>query len=72
MTVPVAAKWSAGVPSFGVGADGTLTVALPLKDGGTLAATLTFTMTAARALQVVMRNEPGAAGLTGFQAWSNT
>ena len=68
----IAARWGAGVPSFNVDPAGTLTASVPLKDSGTLAATVTFTITAGRALVVVVRNEPGAAGLTGFQAWSDS
>jgi hypothetical protein len=53
-----------------VGTDGTLTASVPINDAGTLAATLTFTLTADRALTVLCDNQPGAAGLTGFAAWS--
>ena len=67
-----AARWAAGIPVVTVAADGTLTASVPLLDGLVLATTLTFTLTAARALVIVVRSEPGAAGLTGFQAWSNT
>jgi hypothetical protein len=64
------AKWSPGKPAITVGTDGTLTASVPVLDGGTLAATLTFTLTADRALTVLCDNQPGAAGLQGFQAWS--
>lgn len=49
---------------------GTFTASVPLYDGVLKAATLTFTVTAGRALEVVVVSEPGAAGLSGFQAWS--
>lgn len=64
------AKWTPGKPVTAVDANGTLSAAVPLLDNGVLAATLTFTITADRALEVICRNEPGAAGLTGFTAWS--
>lgn len=64
------ATWTAGKPSVSVGTDGTLTASVPLLDAGVKAATLTFTITADRALTVLCDNEPGAAGLAGFQAWS--
>lgn len=63
------AQWSAGKPAASV-ADGTLTAAVPLLDGGKLAATLTFTITADRAATLIATVEPGPT-LTGFQAWSN-
>lgn len=63
------AKWSPGKPAITVGTDGTLTASVPVLDGGTLAATLTFTLTADRALTVLCANEPGAVGLSGFSAW---
>lgn len=64
------AKWSPGKPTVAVDASGTLTASVPILDAGTLAATLTFTLTADRALTVLCDNQPGAAGLTGFAAWS--
>lgn len=66
------AKWTTKPAEIKVSTDaaGTFSAALPLYDGTTKAATLTFTITADRALEVVVVNEPGAAGLTGFQAWS--
>lgn len=67
---PTKARWSAGKPSISVATDGTLTASVPLLDAGTLAATLTFTITADRALTVLCDNQPGAAGLTDFRAWS--
>ena len=70
---PVKSVWSPGSPSIAVDSlTGTLTASVPLRDSGTLAATLTFTITADRALRIDVVNEPGSAGLTGFQAWSNT
>ena len=66
------AKWSAGKPSITVGTDGTLTASVPLLDSGTLAATLTFTITADRVLTVTCANQSGATGLAGFQAWSTS
>jgi hypothetical protein len=54
----------------GTDADGTFTASIPLLDNGTKAATLRFTITADRALTVLVENEPGSAGLTGFTAWS--
>jgi hypothetical protein len=68
--MPKPAKWSPGKPAVSVGTDGTLTASVPINDAGTLAATLTFTLTADRALTVLCDNQPGAAGLTGFAAWS--
>lgn len=65
------AKWTTGQPTSSVAADGTLTAAVPLRDNGQLAATLRFTITADRALRVDVDNEPGTAGLTGFEAWSD-
>ena len=68
---PVKSVWSAGgTATERDAATGTLTVSVPLRNAGTLAATLTFTITADRALRIVVVNEPGAAGLSGFQAWS--
>jgi hypothetical protein len=68
--MPKPAKWSPGKPAVSVGTDGPLTASVPINDAGTLAATLTFTLTADRALTVLCDNQPGAAGLTGFAAWS--
>lgn len=65
------ARWGAGKPTVAVSPDGTLLASVPLLDGGKLAATLTFTMTADRALEIRCNNEPGAAGLSDFRAWSN-
>jgi hypothetical protein len=66
------AQWSTNLReiSVTVDADGTLTASVPLYDDGVKAATLRFTITADRALTVLCENEPGSAGLTGFQAWS--
>lgn len=71
--MPVKAVWSAGAPVVTKDATtGTLTASVPLKNAGVLAATVTFTITADRALLINIVNEPGAAGLSNFQAWSNT
>lgn len=67
----IAARWTSGVPSVLVAA-GTVTATIPLLDAGVLAATVTFTLTGDRMLLINVRVEPGAAGLAGFQAWSNT
>jgi hypothetical protein len=66
------AQWSTNPREVtaGTDADGTFSASLPLYDGKTKAATLRFTITADRALEVVVDNEPGSAGLTGFAAWS--
>lgn len=66
------AKWTTRVTeiTYGTDVDGTFKAAVPLYDGLTKAATVTFTITADRALEVVVVNEPGAVGLSGFQAWS--
>lgn len=64
------AKWVPGTPAVAVNAAGTVTASIPLLDAGVLAATVMFTMTADRALMVTVQNEPGAAGLSNFQAWS--
>jgi hypothetical protein len=63
------AKWTAGAPSVSVSPDGTLLASVPLRDNGTLAATVSFTITPDRALEVRVLNEPGAAGLSDFRAW---
>jgi len=68
----MASTWTTGTPVVSKDAAGTLTATVPLKDAGILAATLKFTITADRALRIDVTNEPGAAGLTDFQAWSNT
>lgn len=66
------AKWTTKPQEIKVSTDtaGTFAASLPLYDNGVKAATVTFTITADRALEVVVVNEPGAAGLAGFQAWS--
>lgn len=65
------AKWTTKPTEVKVATtDGTLSASIPLYDGGVKAATLRFTITADRALTVLCENEPGAAGLTGFTAWS--
>lgn len=66
------AKWLAGASSSAVDPQGTLLTSIPIKDNGVLVATLTFTLTADRALKVNVISEPGAAGLSAFEAWSNT
>lgn len=65
------AKWTTKATEVKVStAGGTLSASVPLYDDGAKAATVTFTITADRALEVVVVNEPGSAGLTGFSAWS--
>ena len=66
------AKWTTDVRQIttGTDADGTFRASFPLLDNGVKAATLVVTVTADRALRFEVRNEPGAAGLAGFQAWS--
>lgn len=64
------AKWATSAPVVAVDAAGTLTVSLPVRDGGKLAATVRVKLTADRVLQIIVVNEPGAAGLAGFEAWS--
>lgn len=68
--MPKPAKWSVKGAKFAVDADGTLTASIPVLDNGVLAGTADFTVTADRALEVLWTNQPGAAGLTGFSAWS--
>jgi hypothetical protein len=66
------AQWTT-VPreiSVTVDADGTFTASIPLYDNRVKVATLRFTITADRALTVLVENEPGSAGLSGFAAWS--
>jgi hypothetical protein len=69
--MPGPAAWSMGAPVSSVDVDGTLHASVEVDDGGVLAGTLTFTLTADRDLLVVVTSAPGAAGLTGFQAWSS-
>lgn len=66
------AKWTTKPQEIKVSTDatGTFNASIPLYDNGVKAATLRFTITADRALTVLCENEPGAAGLSGFQAWS--
>lgn len=66
------AKWTTKPQEVTVGTDaaGTFAASVPLYDNGVKAATLRFTIDADRNLTVVCDNEVGAAGLTGFQAWS--
>ena len=67
------AVWSAGTPTSSTDpTTGTLSASIPISDGGVLAATVSFTITTARVLVVNVTKEPGAAGLSDFQAWSNT
>ena len=66
------ATWSMGAPVSSVDVDGTLHASVEVDDAGVLAGTLTFTLTADRALRVVVTSAPGAAGLTAFEAWSST
>lgn len=65
------AQWSMGVPTSSVDGDGTLHASVSVEDAGVLAGTLTFTLTADRALRVDVTSAPDAAGLSNFQAWSN-
>lgn len=51
-------------------ADGTQHASVPLLDDGVKQGTLQLTMTADRALTVEWVQEPGAAGLSDFRAWS--
>ena len=66
------AVWSMGAPTSSVDSDGTLHASVQVEDAGVLAGTLTFTLTANRALRIDVTSEPGTAGLSGYQAWSNT
>lgn len=70
--MPKPGVWSMGAPVASVDADGTLHASVAVDDAGVLAGTLTFTLTADRALMVVVTSAPGDAGLSGYQAWSNT
>lgn len=67
----MASKWTVGVPSKSATADGTATASVPLLDNGQLAATLSFTITAGRVLDIRVTNEPGTVGLADFRAWSD-
>lgn len=51
-------------------ADGTFTFSAPLLDNGVKQLTLRLTVTADRAVKLLVDGEPGAA-LTGFEAWSD-
>jgi hypothetical protein len=66
------AKWTTNPKEVSVttGADGTWHLVAPLYDNGVKAVTFDVTITAERFLQFLALNEPGAAGLQGFQAWS--
>ena len=73
MGAPKPAIWTAG--SLKVVMDkvtGELTASAPLLESKVLAATVNISITADRALRIDVVNEPGSAGLSGFQAWSNT
>lgn len=72
MPQPPKAKWTTNPKEVSVttGTDGTFHADIPLYDSAVKAGTFTFTITADRALAVLWTNEPGAAGLTGFVAWS--
>ena len=72
MVPPQKATWSAGSPTFSVDAAGTVHASVALKDKGVLAVTIALTMTAAHGLRVDVTSVAGAAGLSDFQAWSNT
>ena len=64
--------WSFGAPVTSVDAQGTLHAAVPVKDSGVLAVTLTFTLTPGHALRVDVTSAPGDNGLSAFEAWSNS
>lgn len=51
-------------------ADGSFFASVPLYDNGVKQLTLQLTITADRAVHVLVDGEPGAT-LTGFQAWSD-
>lgn len=65
------AKWTTNPKEFSVStaADGTWHLVAPLYDNGVKAVTFDVTITADRVLEFKAINEPGAAGLQGFQAW---
>lgn len=65
------ATWTTGTPTINVDAAGTMVASVPVLDAGKLAATIRYTLTADRALRIDVLNAPGAAGLTGFEAWSD-
>lgn len=72
MPKPPPAKWTT-VPKEVVAkteADGSFTFSAPLLDNGVKQLTLRLTVTADRAVKLVVNGEP-AATLTGFEAWSN-
>jgi len=66
------ATWSAGSPTFSVDGAGTVHASVALKDAGVLAVTIGLTMTRDHGLRIDVTSAPGDAGLSGFQAWSNT
>ena len=66
------ATWSAGSPTFTVDAGGTVHASVVLKDKGVVAVTIGLTMTPEHGLRVDVSSAPGDAGLTAFEAWSNT
>lgn len=72
MPKPPPAKWTTNPKEVSVttAADGTFHAVVPLYDNGVKAVTFDVTITADRVLQFLALNQPGAAGLTGFTAWS--
>lgn len=72
MPKPAKAKWTT-IPREIVArpeADGTFTFSVPLLDNGVKQLTLKLTVTADRAVKLLVDSEPGAT-LTGFEAWSD-
>lgn len=69
--MPTPAKWTANPTEVALttDTDGTFHATVPLYDDGTKAVTFDVTITADRVLEFKAINEPGAAGLQGFQAW---
>ena len=66
------ATWSAGSPTFSVDGNGTVHASVALKDKGVLAVTIALTMTADHGLRVDVTSAPGDAGLSSYEAWSNS
>ena len=66
------ATWSAGAPTFSVDGGGMVHASVVLKDKGVVAVTIGLTMTPEHGLRVDVTSAPGDAGLSSFQAWSNT
>lgn len=68
------AKWTTKPTEIKVtvAADGTHRVEIPVYDNGVKAFTEVRTITPDRVYRLEVRNEPGAAGLSGFEAWSTS